>query len=841
MGRPRKNAQPKPAALPAPAEPVEPDEDEAEDEEEEEEEEERTTGTPTGKFIGSIEDAERMMGFDEESRIKNMAMETSLREKAGGARKVKFNSRGGHKYDGAAQFFVNTDGDSARVSIEQIRPGESTKEILSITAVPTYVDLFNRVRTHHWKGDDAVFRWTIYTNGHMQMASDTINFEADPIRKVEYRKWIEERVRKAEAATPDNQSGQQAAPPSTTFPSYPQAQMPAQQYSQPPMQQQPPVQQGYAPQQAPMQQYAQQAPAQQQYAAPMQQYAPQQQPLQYGQQPQGYVGQQAAPQQMVGFQAPAQDLMAISYKPPPHMRQQQQMPRLEPSGFEPVEREAPEEEEEEEEEEENPLAERLGELEMQLLQMQQKLREQQSSASPPPVPPPMQQFQPPETVQIHRPRPMVDPRLQRPAPPPTPPAPAPPPPAPAPVAAMPDWQSMLTPPRSGADPELYRDLYRHLETLTGRIEGLRATVIDDRKAQEHQSKVMQNLRETQARIDQLNQYMSGLQQAVYAQQQQLAAAQAAAAATPPPQPPAPQQQAPMQRQPGPQYQQQPGPQYQQQQGPDQSQLGIFSPQAQYMPNPAAPPPAPAPPPKKPTEQLFDQLSETLNTVKQLQQFALNLGMVPAGQAAPAPNPAPPSPPPRPEPEPEPEPHASALASAASMATGVAGAVMQQEDPFTVKEFGGFRAVFTKEGKLADWVTHLFLNMDNVGGIIKNAQAQIQEARKQGENEQRIAKMQQEMHRLRERENQLQSQVRTMQVQQQQAQMMPPMDLEAYVDAPPPPPLAPPVQAPEDVPAVEGPQIIEVQQAAAEVGPVAQPAEEQTSMLDALKFADSLLD
>jgi TolA-binding protein len=238
------------------------------------------------------------------------------------------------------------------------------------------------------------------------------------------------------------------------------------------------------------------------------------------------------------------------------------------------------------------------------------------------------------------------------------------------------------------------------------------------------------------------------------------------------------------------------------------------------------------------EQMEEQLDATLKSVQMMQNFALKFGMVPAGQVAAAPPPPPPPPPPAPPP-PEPEPP-SALATAAQMATGVAGAVLQQEEPFTVKEYGGFRTVFTKEGKLADWITHLFLNMDNIGAVMKNAQVQIAEARKQGENEQKIAQMQNEMQRLRNHEQTLQTQVRTMQVQQQQSQMMPPMDLEAYVEAAPPPPLAAP--APEDVPAAE-PVVIEV--SPSNVGPVAQQptaaAKPESSLMDTLKFADSLLD
>ena len=200
---------------------------------------------------------------------------------------------------------------------------------------------------------------------------------------------------------------------------------------------------------------------------------------------------------------------------------------------------------------------------------------------------------------------------------------------------------------------------------------------------------------------------------------------------------------------------------------------------------------------------------------------------------------------------EPEPP-SALATVASMAAGAAGmAAGIDDEPFKFKDFGGYRAVYTKEGKLADWLTQAFMNADNIGGIIQSAQKAISEARQQGQDQNRLQQMEQELRRMRSREQEMQNRMSSLQYQAQQAQMMPAIDVDSFVDSPPPPlaPPPPPAPAPEEVVVVQPVQQMPVE-VVQHVGPVAgappqataEPASDDSSgLLDSMKYAESLLD
>ena len=199
------------------------------------------------------EDQLRALGaMDDDSAAQNRALQQTLDAKSSGAAKVRWNSRGALLYDAAASTWGRNVGDKARVGLDLVRPVAVSKDFLPLTSVPTYQDLNTLIKQRYWKGDDCTFRWTLYTHGHCQRATDTISFEDDPIQKLEWRRRVEqaekELVRPVEQ--PAQIAPQQWQQPAQVVPQqqwqHPAQTAPQQQWQQPaqvaPQQRQPPWQ-----------------------------------------------------------------------------------------------------------------------------------------------------------------------------------------------------------------------------------------------------------------------------------------------------------------------------------------------------------------------------------------------------------------------------------------------------------------------------------------------------------------------------------------------------------------------------------------------------------------------
>jgi hypothetical protein len=126
--------------------------------------------------------------FDEESVLLNMAVSSSLANKAEGKTRVSFNCSGLVKYNAASSIYL-PQGD-ARVLLEKVRPTPSLKDVLPLSQIPTYEDMVSMVKDRYWGGEASTFKWTIYTHGHRQMASDTFMLDADPTKQEQMRNAI---------------------------------------------------------------------------------------------------------------------------------------------------------------------------------------------------------------------------------------------------------------------------------------------------------------------------------------------------------------------------------------------------------------------------------------------------------------------------------------------------------------------------------------------------------------------------------------------------------------------------------------------------------------------------
>jgi len=726
------------------------------------------------------EDQLRALGaMDDDSAAQNRALQQTLDAKSSGAAKVRWNSRGALLYDAAASTWGRNVGDKARVGLDLVRPVAVSKDFLPLTSVPTYQDLNTLIKQRYWKGDDCTFRWTLYTHGHCQRATDTISFEDDPIQKLEWRRRVEqaekELVRPVEQ--PAQIAPQQWQQPAQVVPQqqwqHPAQTAPQQQWQQPaqvaPQQQQQwqqPAQ--VAPQQQQQwQQPAQVDPQQQQWQQPAQ-VDPQQPPP--WQQPAQVVPQQQQPP----WQQPAQ--VAPQQQQPPWQQpaqvdpQQQQPPWQQPAQVAPQQRQPPWQDwqarqdanpedldQDDDDDDDEPTIDaatqqRLGELEHKLLELQ-GMFPSGAAVPPPPVPPQAR----PEVVQIHRPR--VDARRPQSTWGGQPQHIAP---APMPMPQPDHTQSAIT---------------QQLFDVTAELRGLRE-YIRQKSAMDIEREKLEALRAQQRLLKQQIEE----QALVMAQQRQPIPAPAPA----PVQVPAP--------------------------APEPGQVPNTFPfpgmaMAQGFPPgwPGGPGAIPESEPAKqpPAKDLPEYIEQVMGHVRVLQQAAVGLGYVPQ-QPTPAPSPEVhvPVEPPAPVRPPEPDPSLTQNVGQAAMAVAQATGMVPNpgEDELRIKEVGAYRIAFDKTGKPMDWLTQAMFNLDNIQGIWNQASQRFMEARQSGENEQRLSSMRQEMMSAqRQHQQQLLVIQRQMQEMHQQNSLVISPPAADFFEPPLPPRVFESVAAPEPTP------------------------------------------
>lgn len=113
--------------------------------------------------------------MDDESAALNEAFAKTLERKASGETKVRWGLRGAPLYNAAAKIWLPRLGDKVKVYVDRLRPFPSSLAIEPLTDLPDYEELFRMIKDQHWDGvSKAVYRWTIYKNGHQQVATDTI-------------------------------------------------------------------------------------------------------------------------------------------------------------------------------------------------------------------------------------------------------------------------------------------------------------------------------------------------------------------------------------------------------------------------------------------------------------------------------------------------------------------------------------------------------------------------------------------------------------------------------------------------------------------------------------------
>lgn len=163
------------------------------------------------------------MVFDQESQMANAAVDAAIRARLAGKKKAQWNSRTSLKYDAAASFLLQTDGSNARVRIVRIAGNEIEKGVFVLTDFPSYLSLYRKISAEFWNGNAASFKWTIYSRGHQQNASDVMTFEASIPRQQEYARFVaqvEERIHSPTAMPfpPPGAVPQQPFPPQPGYP-----------------------------------------------------------------------------------------------------------------------------------------------------------------------------------------------------------------------------------------------------------------------------------------------------------------------------------------------------------------------------------------------------------------------------------------------------------------------------------------------------------------------------------------------------------------------------------------------------------------------------------------------
>ena len=115
-------------------------------------------------------------GIDEQSRTLNQQLAIAIQKRADGAKKVQWPCGGYQKYN-AASSILRTHTGNSRLILTRVRPTQADLDVLPLDSFPFYEDMLSHVRTHFCKNSGGTFRWTMYTQGHMQQASDTFSMD----------------------------------------------------------------------------------------------------------------------------------------------------------------------------------------------------------------------------------------------------------------------------------------------------------------------------------------------------------------------------------------------------------------------------------------------------------------------------------------------------------------------------------------------------------------------------------------------------------------------------------------------------------------------------------------
>ena len=302
---PKRRTPPAPPPQPEPEEEEDDEDDELEqdeetwdDDEEQEVAQPRPNRKPKKGDLLSEDEIVELGALDAESARLNASYAATLERKAMGETKVRWDATGPALYNGAAEIWIPRVGDKAKVYIDQIRPEQQHKDVVDLPMFPDYADLLAYIKQRFWNGQKCVIKWTIFKNGHQQVATDKIEFGYDPLIAERFRtRRIDHQIAEQgdKIGLPQPKPHEEATMQPPYFQGQ-QFQQPQQPHQQQPQQQQPTQTQGQfgAPNQGAY-------PNQPGYQAPYPQFGqqyPQQQPAQ------GYYPPNQSPQQPqpVGFQ-----------------------------------------------------------------------------------------------------------------------------------------------------------------------------------------------------------------------------------------------------------------------------------------------------------------------------------------------------------------------------------------------------------------------------------------------------------------------------------------------------------------------------------------------------------
>ncbi len=134
-----------------------------------------------------------------------------MRRKRAGEKNVHWNP------DPAVRFMqVRAMHPGTRISFTQIEPVEdSNVEGRPICSFKDYDELVQYLKTSHWRGDAAAYRWRVFSDRQPQYATGIVRFQPDPeyAARREYERYQHEYLRRMYAPSPFSDPGYPAAPP----------------------------------------------------------------------------------------------------------------------------------------------------------------------------------------------------------------------------------------------------------------------------------------------------------------------------------------------------------------------------------------------------------------------------------------------------------------------------------------------------------------------------------------------------------------------------------------------------------------------------------------------------